>query len=150
MKQLVLVALFTFCMNSLHAQKVFSFLTYPKDSIDALESSVISAFDMRKELPSAFPGGEKEVLNNWENLQTNFSSYLSEKEFAFGGDTKFFIRFYFNATGNIRSVGYRFKSQPDEALLKKFEHHLQQFSSTYNFGMTAIQPYAQCGNVRYQ
>jgi hypothetical protein len=150
MKQLVLIAFFTFCLHSLHAQKVFSFLTYPKDSIDVVESAVISAFDIRKELPSAFPEGEKEVLTNWENLHTTFNSYLSNKGFAFGSDTKFFIRFYFHANGSIKAVGYRFKSQPDEAILKRFEYHLQQFSSTYNFGMLAKQPYAQCGTVTYQ
>jgi hypothetical protein len=150
MKRLILLVVLSFYFQHLHAQKVFSFITYAKDSIDVIESTVISAFDMRKELPSAFPEGEKDVLNNWENLHKTFNSYLSDNGFSFGADTKVFIRYYFDANGSIRAVGYRFKSQPDEPLLKKFEYHLQQFSSTYNFGMSAKQPYAQCGTVSYQ
>ena len=133
-----------------HGQKVFYFKEFPKDSIEVIEKNFISAIDSRKEMVSAFPEGDEEVLQHWTDLHTTFQKYLKDHKFIFKTDTKFFLRFYFNKDGSIARVGYNLKESMEKETRLKFENQLASFSSIHNFGMKALQPYAQCGSVTYK
>ena len=144
------ITLYTLANLDCLGQKVFYFKEFPKDSIEAIEKNFISAIDSRKEIVSAFPEGQEEVLQHWTDLHVTFQHYLKDHKFIFETDTKFFLRFYFNKDGAIARVGYNLKESMEKETRLKFENQLTAFSSMHNFGMKAKQPYTQCGTVTYQ
>jgi hypothetical protein len=133
-----------------NAQLILPLETMNKDSVQAIEKRFISAYDTRTEIKCAFPKEGEEVEKQWRVMHTTFQKYLTNQGFTFLSDIKIFLRFYFNTDGTIAHAGYVMRQPVTNELREQFEKHLGTFSASYNFGMIAQQPYAQCGNVIFQ
>ena len=127
----------------------FRFGQLPQDSLEMIEAKFISAIDSRPDMPSAFPGGEEKVLQQWTTLHAEFQQHLKHFNVVFDADLKFFFRFYFQQDGSIAYVGYRIISPVSESFSSSFKNHLLEFSRHQQFGLTAHQPFSQCGTVTY-
>lgn len=127
----------------------FRFGQLPQDSLDRIEAKFISAIDSRPDMPSAFPGGEEKVLQQWTTLHSAFQQHLKDSNFVLDADLRFFFRFYFQQDGSIAFVGYRIISPVSESFSASFENQLLDFSRHQHFGLTAHQPFSQCGTVTY-
>jgi hypothetical protein len=150
MKIFTLLSLIVLHCISGNAQLVLPLETMNKDSVQAIEKRFISAYDTRTEFECAFPKEGEKVQEQWVVMQTAFQKYLADQSFTFLTDIKIFLRFYFKNDGTIAHAGYVMRQPVTNELREQFEKHLGTFSTTYNFGMVAQRPYAQCGNVTFQ
>lgn len=146
---LLLTLIFVSSIGLAQSPTCFRFGLLSQDSLETIEASFISAIDSRPDMPSAFPGGEEKVLNQWTDLHSTFRQHLKDSNFILDVDLKLFLRFYFHKDGSIVYVGYKIISPVSESFLATFEKHLVDFSRHQNFGLTAHQPFSQCGTVTY-
>jgi len=131
--------------NVLQINLIHRFSPSVQLEIQKLDSVYVSAVHVDKN-QCAFPDKGDTVLACWKIFLQNISDTLKKKNYIWQNETKIFLRSYFNENGNIDYLMYNTR---DTSFVrqKEFEDALQNFASSYNFGLKCDKKYVQCGNV---
>lgn len=114
-------------------------------SIEELEATHGSALHADTAL-AVFPTQQREVIDGWRRLLTEFASHLRANDFEWAEPLRGFHRFYFTPDGRIERVIYRMPMLEGERA-SRYGVLLDEFARSYRFPLVAETPFAQCSPV---
>ncbi|MES3629636.1 MAG: hypothetical protein PPP56_05660 [Longimonas sp.] len=98
---------------------------------------------------SVFPDRPDDVIDAWRGMFGALLTHLQAADVDWQQPTRGYFRVYVQPDGSIRHLLYKIHDG-DLHQADGFRVALNDFTATYNFGLQADEPYAQCGTVMLQ